>query len=233
MSNSFVREKNTFDGTFTGYRHIKAQWESQSGFHFKYPWDVKAVEIDMQIVIVVQGDKNNRFTLKGGQTISLRYIVRAIPLPGRLVNFNRTNKDDIIRRIKARVEAWLQGYVGGLEATGFDKNAIDSFKRNFELCFGGLERIDPDEEAMGIWTGTPEITDIENPKEVEAARNLETEMEAIAKSAKRLVEVSGGKLSYNDALKMVLLGKGAKMDFVQIAGVLGGGGGKIGNKPTK
>lgn len=223
MANSFFPESAVPTAQFSGNRNVRAQKEFQAGFHWKFPWDKKGEEIDMQKIIAVEGNPEETYTLAGGQSTKLKYQVLVVPLPGRIVNFNRTKEKDIIRKVKARAEGFLQEYIGGQSVVTFGKEWKDALKARFEGLYGGPEIIDPEEEAMGIWTGTPEIYDIGQPKEVEDARNFEIQMQSVIKTAERMVRVSKDKMKFNEAMKMALVGRGqAKIDFVELTGLLGG-----------
>lgn len=228
ISNAFRDEEVSEDSlTETGYRNIRAQRELQAGLHFIYPWESKAEEIDMKwFNSIASAEGGNSYTMKGGRTIKISWQVRVVPLPGFLVNFNRSDKKDIERKVRARAEAFFQGYLGDREFITFGKEQKETIEKAFEDLWGGESHQDNQEQELGVWTGTPEVFDISNPKEVEEQRNLETIMLSATKIARSMVDESGGKMSFQDAMKLALIGQGkVKMEMVDVVGLLGGGGG--------
>ncbi len=225
MANRFSTESAEQTVTFSGSRDITAQKEFQAGFHWKYPWEdlAEGGEIDMKKVIAVEHTEGSSYTLKTGQTIDLKYQVLVVPLPGYIINFFRTREADIKRRVKARSEAFFQGYIGDLDVVDFGKEQIEDLEEAFELEWKGQNELDPEEIEQGIWTGTPEVYDISNPKEIEDARNFERQMDSIISAAHKMVEKSKGKMPYEQAFKLALVGRGqAKIDFLELSGVLPG-----------
>ena len=231
ISNAFKDEEVSENSlTETGYRNIKAQRELQAGIHFIYPWESKAEEIDMKWFNSIgskEEDGGNSYTLKNGRTVKIAWQVRVVPLPGFLVNFNRSDKKDIERKVRARAEAFFQGYIGNLELVQFGNEQKKDIEKAFENLWGGESTKDDQEKELGVWTGTPEVFDISNPKDVEIQMNWEAIMLSTTTIAKRMVEESGNKMSFQDAMRLALIGQGkAKMEMVDVVGLLGGGGKK-------
>ncbi len=233
MSNRFVAESAEPTSTFSGSRTIEAQKEFQAGFHWKYPWDVLAEggEIDMKKVIPVEDTEGATYTLRTGKTMTLKYQVLIVPLPGYVVNFFRTREKDIVRRVKARAEAFLQGYIGSLDIVSFGEEQIKNIQEAFEKEWGGKDFLDPEEIELGIWTGTPEVYDISNPKDVEDARNFEKQMDSVIAVANKMVRKSKNQMPHAQAMKLALVGRGqAKIDFLELSGALPIASGQRGKK---
>ncbi len=225
LGNSFISESSKELATFSGYRTIIAQKELQAGFHWKFFWEYPDKEVDMKRQIQVENDFEEPLTLRDGKQIRIRWRVFVSPLPGNIINFIRTRPEDIKRRVKDRVDSFLQGQVGGMASIDFDATQMQAIKDRFEMVYGGSNRIDEEERQLGIWTGTPEIIDIDQPEEVQKAKNYQQKMEATIKVANAMVKASKGKLRYDQALKLALVGSGdAKIDFVELAGTLFGTG---------
>lgn len=224
LANSFVSESAMKLETFSGYRMITGQKEFQAGFHWKFFWEYPDKEIDMRRQIIVENDPDeNPFTLRDGKQIRIKWRIFCEPLPGNIVNFLRTRPESIEMRVTDRVNVFIQGYVGRLASIKFDKRQMNKLKNEFEKIFQGPTVIDDEERELGIWTGTPEIIDIDQPKEVQAAKNYQQKMEATIRVANEMVNASKGRLRYDQALKLALVGSGdAKIDFVELAGTLFG-----------
>lgn len=222
FANSFISESSAEQGEFSGYRTIIAQKEFQAGFHWKFFWEYPDKEVDMRRQIIIENDPDtNPYTLKDEKQIRIKWQVFCEPLPGNIVNFLKTRPESIERRVRNRGDAFVQGYVGGLTEIEFDKTQMDNLKAAFEHIYGGPNYIDEEERNLGIWTGTPEIIDIDQPVEVQEAQNYKQRMEKIIEIANAMVEASGGKLGYDHALKLALVGSGdANIDFVELAGTL-------------
>ena len=223
MVNRFVPESLLVQARFSGNRDIRAQKEFQAGFHWKYLWETKAEdgEINMKKVILVESDDDATYTMRNGKTIKIKYQVLVVPLPGNIVNHFRTREEDIKRRIKARAEKFLQGHIGKLLVIKFDKTQQDILKKAFEKVWGGPDVIDDEERELGIWTGTPEVYDIGNPKGVEDALNWQTNMATAINIAKQMVINSGNQMPFEQAMKIAVAGQGlVKMDFFEVTGNL-------------
>ena len=203
ISNSFKSESSERDPGFDGYRKIQAQRELQAGFHWVYPWEsMSPPEVDMQKKFFVKKDDEEPYTLKDGSLLDLKYVIQIVPLPGYLTNFVRTTEADIQTRVKARVESWLQGKIGELEKPRFDKAFIDSLKEDFKSVYSG-KNLHDDEIGMGIWTGIPEITDVDLPKEVQKARNEKETLMIDIEAAQDIMMRSGGKIDLKTALNAI------------------------------
>jgi hypothetical protein len=210
---------------FSGYREIRAQTEFQAGFHWKYPWERFLVSIDMKRTIIVEGDKKKTYTMGNGNTVMVQWQFLCTPLPGCLINYNRSNEEDIRLQIKTRVERWLQGKIGSMSSVSFGKAQIDEFKESFEFVFGGPKTIDEMERKFGIWAGTPEIFYIGNPPKIEEGKNFAESIGPLFAAAKDMVTKAEGGLSYEAALKIASMLRaaesGGEVSFVDIAGAIG------------
>ena len=212
MSNQFVNESAKFQAEFTGYRKIRAQKEFQAGFHWKYPWETTNLEIDMSRQAAIQQRPEEIYTLKDGNLVIIRWRIFYGPLPGSLVNFIRTKPDLIEHRIRDRVERFIQSTIGELEQIGYGRHQLDLFKEKFEEIYGGPNTIDPEERELGVWTGTPEILDIDEPRDAQEVRY-------ILDTASKAVEASKGKMSFEEARGILLASKinGTQVDVLELA----------------
>ena len=212
MSNQLYNESSEFQSEFSGYRKIRAQKEFQAGFHWKYPWEVTNLEIDMSRQAAIQQRPEEVYTLKDGKLVIIRWRIFYGPLPGSLVDFIRTRPDQIELRVRDRVERFIQALVGELDQVGYGRHQLDQFKSRFEEIYGGPNTIDSEERELGIWTGTPEILDIDEPR---AAQDIK----AILDTAVKAVNESGGKMTFEEARGIILSSKvgGANVDVLELA----------------
>lgn len=234
ISNSFKSESSEKDPGFDGYRKIFAQRELQAGLHWVYPWEsMSPPEVDMQKKFFVKKDDEEPYTLKDGSLLDLKYVIQIVPLPGYLTNFVRTTEADIQTRVKARVESWLQGKIGELEKPKFDRSFIDALKNDFTNVYSGKE-LHKDEIEMGIWTGVPEITDVDLPKDVQRARNEKEILLVDIEAAQEIVNKSGGKITLEKALAAIYRLRAASSGnatIIDLANTFGGQG--SGDKKSK
>lgn len=229
MSNSFIQESSERLTTFSGHREIKAQIEYQAGFHWRYPWETLSHDVDMQRKIIINEDPDRVYTLKGGKTVRIEWQVIVTPLPGSIKNYIRTREEDIQVRIKTRIQKFIQGYIGDLTDTDFGTEGQKKFKKEFEKVFGGPTAIDDiDERPLGVWTGTPEIIDIDEPKDVQKGRNIQQVIEALTQAALDMVVKSGNTIDFDKAIRAAYVvyaaeSGGGEINIVELTGKLFGG----------
>ncbi len=220
---SKIRGVNT---DFTGYRHTRAQWEAQAGIMPTLPWEKAIAEIDMRKIILVKGEKET-YTLADKSTIVIEWQIQVSPLPGFIANFNKMHEEDIRKLVKIRAQKFLQGFIGSLSSVGFGSAQQEAIKQGFELLFGGEGFIDVEEQEMGIWTSTPRIIDIDQPKKVQDARNTQDELAFITQSAVDTWNSFEQKISPESALqhagRAYIVSKGGDLSLVDFGGVFGGG----------
>ena len=143
VANKYVPESAKKRRKYSGYREIRAQKEFQAGFHWIYFWEEPFLDVDMSRQIPVEHDIESVYTLKGGKKlIRIKWRVFCTPLVGDIVNFARTREEDIIRRVKDRVESFLQGEVGSMSHIGFDSKQKEQLNKKFENVFLGPDHID-------------------------------------------------------------------------------------------
>jgi hypothetical protein len=228
LANRFVPESKKIDRR-TGFREVRAQTEKQASLHWKYFWEFFSEEVDMKREIPVKGDPKEAYTLKGGSFVNIEYQIAIFPLPGYLVNFVKMKEEDIKRRVQTRAERCLQEFVGRFrpEQVTYDRKFMDRLQRHFVNVFGGPHVLDEEEIAMGIWTGTPEVFDINPPAEVEKGKTFEQRMDSIINVARKMVQESGGNMSWDQAYRVAYAMEAAttgKLDFIDVAGLVGLGG---------
>lgn len=215
LSNAFISETAQYREEFTGEREIKAQRELQAGFHLRFPWEKVVYEVDMSLEKIIESDRDDIYTLMAdsngvSKMVIIRWRISYVVLPGSVVNFTRTDPEIIVKSIKARATKSLQSYFGERSDIGYGKMEQDNFKKYFEEIFGGPKYIDPYfERRVGIWTGTPEIIDIDLPRKHQEIQN-------ILSAVLDIVKKSDNKLSFNDAQKMVLAANQRGDDLTQI-----------------
>lgn len=230
MSNSFIQESSERLTAFSGYREIKAQTEYQAGFYWRYPWETLSHDVDMQRRIIIQEDPERVYTFKDGKkTIRIEWQVVVTPLPGSIQNYIKTREEDIIVKVKARVQKFIQGHIGGMDNADFGDIGQEKFKAAFEKVFKGPTEIDDiDERPLGIWTGTPEIVDIDEPKEVQKGRNIQQVIEALTQAAMDMVVKSGNTIDFDKAIRAAYVvyaaeNGGGEINIVELTGKLFGG----------
>lgn len=222
-ANPWLRESAVATRSFSGYRSIHAQVERQAGYHFMFPGEYLVKTIEMPRIMVLEGNPQEPFTLKGGRTLRFKYIVPFVVMPGRLIAFNRHSEEHIKRKVKTRCDGYLQGYIGDRRSLGFGSAAMEELKDGFEYLYGEDDEIDDDEWNMGIQIGTPTLYDVDNPDDVAKAKNLVTIMNTMMDIASDMVARSGNQLKFNEALKMALVSSGsADIEFLEVAGNLFG-----------
>lgn len=212
ISDPFVSESSAYQSTFSGYREIRAQKEFQAGFHWKYPWEKPSVEIDMSRQGTLQQRPDEVYTLKNDKLVIIRWRLFWGPLAGSLVNFIKTNPSEIEKRLRDRVEKFLQGVVGKVDETGYGREQLNLFKMRFEEEFGPPTQIDDEERNLGIWTGSPEVIDIDAPRTAQ-------DITGILDAASKAVVASGGKMTFEEARGIILASKvnGSNVDVLEIA----------------
>lgn len=212
IANPFVSESADYQKRFSGYRKITAQKEFQAGFHWKYPWEKPNLEVDMSRQIDLQHKPEEVYTLKSGELVIIRWRIFYGPLPGSLVNFIKTRPEYITQRLRDRVEKFLQSMIGETDKIGFGKEQLESFKRRFEGIYGGPYVIDEEERNLGIWTGTPEILDIDAPRSAQ-------EITAILKAATDAVAESKGQMTFEEARGIILASRvsGTEINVLELA----------------
>ena len=212
IANPLTPESAGFQSTFSGYREIRGQWETQAGYHWKYPWEKPNWEVDMTRQIPLENGVEEVYTLAEDQLVIIRWRIFYGPLPGSIVNFIKTKPEYISTRIRDRVVKFLQGIVGEKQRVGYDRNQLEEFRTRFEKVFGGPNEIDAEERSLGIWTGTPEILDIDKPRSAQ-------EITAILKAASDAVRESNGKMTFEEARGIILASKvnGTQVDILEIA----------------
>lgn len=233
MSNTLKQEDSHPLMQFSGYRAIVAQTEYQAGFHWIYPWEKLATEVDMTRKIrvtheevdatgkVVAGDGREKlYTMKEGKRlIRLKYLVLTTALPGNLVNFIKMEERDIILQVQARAEKFLQGFIGNTDAVEFGTLFQERLKTAFQKIYGGKENIDDEERQGGFWTGEPLVYDIDEPTDVQVARELSQSWGVYQKLASDMVEASKGQTSFEQAMSLVLIASGKfKAEYLKFSG---------------
>jgi len=222
MANRFKNESSDKTEEFSGYRKIKAQTEFQAGLHWIYPWEEKGEEVNMKRIIPVEGDPEETYTLADRSTVKLKFLVSVVPLPGYIVNFVRHDEEDIIKRVRAKAMAFLQGEIGKMEKASFNKKTMEGIQAKFEDLYGGPKHLEDDEKDLGIWTSTPQIFDISLPKEVEQAINEANIIQQAMDKADEMVRRSNGKMSYGEAMKWASVSQGkAGIGILEMAGLAG------------
>lgn len=230
MSDSFKQESSEKIIKFSGFRKIVAQTEFQAGFHWKYPWETKAYEVSMNRNFIIEGEDGDVYTFKGGEKlIKIKWQVAVVPLPGNIKNYRKTPEAEIEIRVKNKVKAFIQGYIGDLKGTKIDfgSKGREEFKKSFEEVYGGQEIIDEiDERPMGIWTGTPEIVKIDELKGAQDAKIFQQVVDSVIQTAEEMVKKSNGKMPFGSAMHAAYIlyaaEKGGKVDVLQLAGKLFG-----------
>ncbi len=198
ISNSLVSESSKKRTEFSGYREIKAQRELQAGFHWRFPWENSAKVIDMTRLITVESDETDIYTLKGGKEfVIISWRIFYGPLPGSIVNYIKTRPMHITTRISDRARTYLQGAIGKLKEINFDKAQQESLRNGFEAIYKGPEHIDTEEEELGVWTGTPNIIDIDQPK-------TKQEISIILDTVMKAVKDSNGEMTFAEARDIIL-----------------------------
>ncbi len=238
MVNPWMTESTHHEETFLGFRTIKAQREFHSGFHWRWPREYKVRSVELNRRILVVPEAGEVITTRDGKTYRVEWFVVVTPLPGYLVNFTKTNEEDVKKQVKGRVVQFLQGFFGDLESRSvkFDKRQLERIRIKFEKIFQGEEHLDDLEINLGIWTGTPKVVKVRQSSITEEARQLTQAIRDFSVAAKELVRSSAGSLKFREALGLIMMFQqnitagGEQLSYVDATSFLLGMGGKKGQR---
>lgn len=214
---SLKRESSKEQVESTGYRDIVAQKEFQAGFHWIFFWERPGKSVDMTRSVIVNSERDERYTLSNGKSMLIVWRIYYGPLVGNVVNYIRTDPESTKTKVRDRVRGFLQDKVGEMEKLGFGEEQKKKLCTDFALVYGGPKHIDDEERALGIQTGDgPEIVDIDEPRDVSELRNILT-------TVLETVEKSGGKMTYEQARGILLASKANNMNLsaIEILGTRG------------
>lgn len=189
LSDSFKAESSAVQTSFTGNRRLKALTEYQAGWHWRFPHEEVVSAVDMTRQIIITHDDGEAYTLPSKELLEIKYQVVVVPLPGNISNYIQTPPKEIRRQVKARVTAFIQGYVGRLTSVQeiFTDAGFKAFEEAFEEKFGAAHVIEDFERNLGIWTSTAAITDVDEPKAVQESRNKAQGIKLIMDKAHEIV----------------------------------------------
>ncbi len=187
--------------------------EISGGLSMKLPWEsiYKTIDIRKDIFTMKHLDGESYPTINGF-LLEVKWIVVISPNIGHLVNFVRFKPEDAQVQVRARVTAFLNAFINQHTDNevigGMSKKSSPGFhdlQNEFENIFDGphLHQI---EEDYGIWTGRPEVFDVDRDMESQKTRATKGKVEALKEAADFLVEGSKVKgkptMTYKEALKM-------------------------------
>ncbi|MCR4334228.1 MAG: hypothetical protein NUV47_00660 [Patescibacteria group bacterium] len=187
--------------------------EISGGLSMKLPWEsiYKTIDTRKDIFTMKHLDGEN-YPTANGFLLEVKWIVVISPNIGHLVNFVRFKPEDAQTQVRARVTAFLNAYINQRSDNevigGIKKRSVPGFhtlRNDFENLFNG-QNLHQIEKDYGIWTGKPEVFDVDRDAESQKTRATKGKVEALKEAADFLVESSKVKgkptLTYKEALKI-------------------------------
>lgn len=165
---------------------FKEQTEIGSGWRFKFVWESTYARVDLRKEIITMEHKaGESYATNNGSKVEVKWIMVLAPKRGFLVNYVAFKKgdkagleDDAAQQFRARVSAFLNGYIKTKSAkeliggkTQKHSQGFSEIHSKFEFIFGGQDIMDPLEIMYGVWSGIPDISDIDLDEASQKAAN--------------------------------------------------------------
>lgn len=188
--------------------------EISGGLSIKLPWEsIYKTVIDVRKdIFTMNHEKGESYPTKNGFVVEVKWIVVISPNIGYLVNYVKYKPEDAQIQVRARITAFLNAYISQRDDNeiigGKGKSSTSGFldlQDEFKDIFDG-SKVHQVENEYGIWTGTPEIIDVDRDLESQKARATKGKVQALREAADYLVEGSKIKgkatITFKEALKV-------------------------------
>lgn len=175
---------------------FRLQSELSSGWHCKFFWEKLYEKVDMRKKILVENNSNEVYPTSNGVNIKVEWIIRIQPLEGHLTNFTSFNQGNVEIQLRAKVKAFLNGYItvrkdddiiGGKNKK--PNKGFEELHKAFELLFNE-QKLNDWKKQCGIRTGTPDLYNADRDTESQKALATKQKVMALKDAAQALVEAS-------------------------------------------